>query len=45
MTKAPAQTINQKILEAFYIRKFKPMVNSQKNIKITHVFNSVNTRE
>ena len=36
--KAPAQTFKRKILEAFYIGKLKPMLNSQKDIKITHFF-------
>ena len=29
---------SRKILEAFYIRKLKPTLNSQKDIKITHLF-------
>ena len=33
--KAPAQTFKRKILEAFYI---KPMLNSQKDTKSTHLF-------
>ena len=38
ITKTPAQTFKGKILETFYIRKFKPTLNSQKDIKITHLF-------
>ena len=38
IAKAPAQTFKRKILEAFYIRKLKPTLNSQKDIKITHLF-------
>ena len=38
IAKAPAQTFKQKLLEAFYIRKLKPTLNSQKDIKITHLF-------
>ena len=34
----PEQTLKWKILQAFYIRKFKPTLNSQKYIKITHLF-------
>ena len=29
--KAPTQTFKEKILEAFYIRKLKPTLNSQKD--------------
>ena len=36
--KAPAQTFEQKILKPFYIRKLKPTLNGQKDIKITHLF-------
>ena len=35
---APAQTFKRKILEVFYIRKLKPLLNSQKDIKITQLF-------
>ena len=38
IAKAPAQTFKRKILEAFYIRKLKPTLNSQIDIKITHLF-------
>ena len=38
LAKAPAQTFKQKILEAFFIRKLKPRLNSQKDIKITNLF-------
>ena len=38
IAKAPAQTFKRKILEAFYIRKLKPTLNSQKDNKITHLF-------
>ena len=38
IAKVPAQTFKGKILEAFYISKLKPTLNSQKNIKITHLF-------
>ena len=38
IAKAPAQPFKRKILEAFYIRKLKPMLNSQKDIKITRLF-------
>ena len=37
IAKAPAQTVKRKILEAFYIRKLKPTLNSQKDFKITHL--------
>ena len=36
--KTPAQTFKLEILEVFYIRKFKPTLNSQKDINITHLF-------
>ena len=36
--KAQTQTFRRKMLEAFNIRKFKPTLNSQKDIKITHLF-------
>ena len=36
--KASAQTFKRKILEAFYISKLKPTLNSQEDIKITHLF-------
>ena len=36
--KAPAQTFKRKMLEVFYIRKLKPTLNSQKDIKIIHLF-------
>ena len=38
IAKAPAQTFKRKILEAFYIKRFKPTLNCQKDIKITHHF-------
>ena len=38
IAKAPAQTLKWIIIEAFYIRKLKTMLNSQKDIKITHLF-------
>ena len=38
LAKAPAQTFKRKTLQAFYIRKLKPTLNSQKDIKITHLF-------
>ena len=38
IAKTPAQTFKRKILEAFYIRKLKPTLNSQNDIKITHLF-------
>ena len=38
LAKAPAQTFQGKILEAFYISKLKLTLNSQKDIKITHLF-------
>ena len=38
IAKGPAQTFKRKTLEAFYIRKLKPTLNSQKDIKITHLF-------
>ena len=38
IAKAPAQTFKRKTLEAFYIRKLKATLNSQKDIKITHLF-------
>ena len=38
IAKAPAQTFKRKILVAFYIRQLKPTLNSQKDIKITHLF-------
>ena len=40
IAKAPVQTLKRKILEAFYIRKLKAMLNSQKDIKITHLFSN-----
>ena len=36
--KAPAQIFRREILEAFYMRKLKPTLNSQKDIKIIHLF-------
>ena len=36
--KASAQTFKRKILEVFYISKLKPTLNSQEDIKITHLF-------
>ena len=36
IAKAPTQTFKQKILEVFL--KLKPTLNSQKDIKITHLF-------
>ena len=38
IVKAPGQTFKRKISEAFYIRKLKPRLNSQKGIKVTHLF-------
>ena len=38
IAKAPAQIFKPKILVAFYIRQLKPTLNSQKDIKITHLF-------
>ena len=38
ITKTPVQIFKQKILEAFYFRKFKPMLNIQKDIKIKRLF-------
>ena len=38
ITKAQIQTFKRKLLEAFYIRKFEPTFNSQKDIRITHLF-------
>ena len=38
IAKAPAQTFKRKILEAFYIKRFKSTLNCQKDIKITHLF-------
>ena len=35
--KTPKQTFKRKILEVFYIRRFKPTLNSQKDIRITHL--------
>ena len=37
IAKAPAQTFKQKMIEAFHIRKLKPMLNSLKDINITHL--------
>ena len=36
--KVPVQIFKRKILEVFYIRKLKPTLNSEKDIKITHLF-------
>ena len=38
VTSAPRQRNKQKILEAYYITKFKPTLNNQLDIKITHRF-------
>ena len=38
ITKTPVQTFKRKILEAFYFRKFKRMLNIQKDIKIKRLF-------
>ena len=38
ITKTPVQIFKRKILEAFYFRKFKPMLNIQKDIKIKRLF-------
>ena len=44
MAKVPARTFKRKILDALYIRKLKPMFNSQKDIKIAHLFGNGMTR-
>ena len=47
ITKTPAQTFKQKILQAFYIRRFKsfkPILNGQKDTKIIHLFRNGITR-
>ena len=38
VTSAPHQRKKRKILEAYYITKFKPSLNNQLDIKITHLF-------
>ena len=38
VTSAPHQRNKQKILEAYYITKFKPSLNNQLHIKIMHLF-------
>ena len=38
ITSAPHQRNKHKILEAYYITKFKPTLNNQLDIKITHRF-------
>ena len=38
ITSAPHQQNKWKILEAYYITKFKPSLNNQLDIKITHLF-------
>ena len=38
ITSAPHQRNKRKILEAYYITKFKPSLNNQLDIKITHLF-------
>ena len=38
ITSAPHQRNKRKILEAYYITKFKPSLNNQLGIKITHLF-------
>ena len=37
MASAPNQTLEQKILEKIYIKKFKLTLSSKKDIKIVHL--------
>ena len=38
LCKAPQNTRKRKILEAFYINKFKPNINDQLDIRFIHLF-------